>query len=135
MAPAFVFSNGEENSGTEVLMGVFILYMVLAFILFAVILPLAGFAIGWFCYYVMPYVFGGVVVLLLSMVAGLQLIFSWWIWIVGFVWASAVYLMKVKFRELGDEVEHYRAAHATLLGGFTYRRRKNQIAVALAGES
>ena len=115
-------------------MGLFILNMLLAFIFFVIVVPLIGVLIGGFCYYVMPYILGGVLALLMAMAAGLHFFFAWWVWTVAFVWAATVYLMRIKFRNLGDDVEHYRAAHATILGGLPYHRRKNQLEEALAGE-
>ena len=56
-------------------MDVFLLSVISAFLLFVVILPLFGVALGLFCYYVMPYVFGGLVSLGLFLVAGIELLF------------------------------------------------------------
>jgi hypothetical protein len=39
-------------------MDVYLLYIVSAFVLFAVIMPLIGVCLGFFCYYVLPYLFG-----------------------------------------------------------------------------
>jgi hypothetical protein len=107
-------------------MDLFLLQVVSAFLLFAVILPLAGVAIGLFCYYVLPYLFGAVISVGLAIIAGVQFLFTWWVWLFSLVWATAVYFVRMKFRQLGEDVEHYRAAHATLLGGLPYRRMKQQ---------
>ena len=115
-------------------MDVFLLSIVSSFLLFTVILPLFGIALGLFCYYVLPYIFGGLVTLALLMFAGVKIVFALWAWFVALLWASAVYLVKMKFRKLGEEIEHYRAAHATLLCGIPYRRRRNQVREMLAAE-
>lgn len=108
-------------------MEVYLLSVVSAFLLFAVILPLAGVAVGLFCYYVLPYLFGGLVMLGLLVLTGVKLILTGWVWVFAVIWASAVFLVKMLFRKLGDEIEHYRAAHATLLFGAPYRRRRNEL--------
>lgn len=115
-------------------MGAFLLGVVSGFLLFAVILPLLGIVIGLFCYYVVPYALMGLISVGLLMLAGVNILFTWWLWAVTLLWAAAVFLVKFKFREIGDEVEHYRAAHATLLCGAPYRRRRNQLLRACAGE-
>ena len=117
-------------------MDVFLLSVISAFLLFTVILPLFGVALGLFCYYVMPYVFGGLVSLGLFLVAGIELLFVLWVWFVALLWASAVFFVKMKYRQLGEEIEHYRAAHATLLCGIPYRRKRNELreAYAIEGE-
>jgi hypothetical protein len=106
----------------------FLFMVVFAFLLFAVVLPLAGFVIGFFCYYVLPYAFAAVVSVTLAVLAGINIIFSWWVWVLGLLWAAAVHLMRMKFRNLGEEIEHHHAAHATLLIGLPLQRRKNQLA-------
>jgi hypothetical protein len=118
-------------------MDVFMLIVTSAFLLFAVILPLFGVALGLFCYYVMPYVFGGLVSLGLFLVAGIELLFVLWVWLVALLWASAVFFVKMKYRKLGEEVEHYRAAHVTLLCGIPYRRKRNELreTYAVGGET
>lgn len=118
-------------------MDVFLLSVISAFLLFAVILPLIGVALGLFCYYVMPYVFGGLVSLGLFLVAGIELLFVLWVWFVALLWASAVFFVKMKYRKLGEEIEHYRAAHVTLLCGIPYRRKRNELreAYAMEGET
>jgi hypothetical protein len=115
-------------------MEIYLLSVISAFLLFAVILPLLGIVIGLFCYYVIPYVFGGLVTLGLLMLAGVKILFSLWFWLIALLWASAIYFVKMKFRKLGEEVEHYRAAHATLLCGLHYRRRRNHLREVLAEE-
>ncbi len=115
-------------------MDVFLLAVVSAFLLFAVILPLFGTVLGLFCYYVLPYLFGGLVSLGLFLFAGIELLFVLWVWFVGLLWASAVFFVKMKYRKLGEEVEHYRAAHATLLCGIPYRRKRNELREAFAME-
>ena len=50
------------------------------------------------------------------------------------VWASAVLFVKMKFRKLGEEIEHYRAAHTILLFGGPYRRKRNELREAFAGD-
>ena len=116
----------------EVFMGVYLLAFVSAFVLFAVILPLFGIVLGLFCYYVLPYLFGGVVMLGLLLLAGVKIIFAFWVWVFALLWASAVFIVKMKFRSIGEEIEHYRAAHATLLCGLPYRRKRNELREALA---
>jgi hypothetical protein len=113
-------------------MDVFLLAVVSAFLLFAVILPLFGIVLGSFCYYVLPYLFGGIVSLGLLLVAGVEIMFAMWFWVITLLWASAVFFVKMKFRKMGEEIEHYRAAHATLLCGLPYRRRRNELREAFA---
>ena len=108
-------------------MDVYLLSVVRAFLLFAVVLPLFGFALGLFCYYVMPYVFGGLVLLGLLLVAGVKILLTVWVWLVALLWASAVLMVKMKFRKLGAEIEHYRAAHAIILCGAPYRRKRDEL--------
>lgn len=104
------------------------LYLVLgAFVLYGIILPLAGIVIGLFCYYLLPYAFAAVVTVLLGLLAGINIFFSWWVWAIGLVWASIVHLVRMKFRDLGEDVEHYHAAHATLLMGLPLQRRMRQL--------
>lgn len=115
-------------------MDVFLLCVVSAFLLFAVILPLFGVALGFFCYYVLPYVFGGLVSFGLLLLAGVEIMFAVWVWLVTLLWASAVLFVKMKFRSLGEEIEHHKAAHATLMCGRPYRRKRNQLREAFAAE-
>ncbi len=115
-------------------MDVFLLSIVSAFVLFAVLLPLFGIALGLFCYYVLPYVFGGLVAITLLFIAGAKILLAFWIWCVALLWASAVLFVKMKFRKLGEEVEHYRAAHAILLCGIPYRRKRDELREAFVGE-
>lgn len=115
-------------------MDAFLLGVVSGFLLFAVILPLLGIVIGLFCYYVVPYALMGLVSVGLLMLAGVNVLFSWWLWVVTLLWASAVFLVKFKFRKIGEEIEHYRAAHATFLCGAPYRRRRNQLLQACTGD-
>jgi len=116
-------------------MEIYLLGVVSAFLLFAVILPLFGIVLGLFCYYVLPYLFGGIVSLGLFLVAGVKIVFALWAWLVALLWASAVFFVKMKFRKLGEEIEHYRAAHATLLCGLPYRRRRNELREAFAADN
>ncbi len=118
-------------------MEVFLLSVVSAFLLFAVFLPLFGVALGLFCYYVLPYVFGGLVSLGLLMFAGVKVLFALWVWLVALLWASAMWFVKMKFRKLGSEIEHYRAAHVILLCGAPYRRKRNELhgTFAMEGEA
>ena len=113
-------------------MGVYLLAFVSAFLLFAVVLPLFGIVLGLFCYYVLPYLFGGLVVLGLLFFAGVKIFFAFWVWAFALLWASAVFFIKMKFRSIGEEIEHYRAAHATLLCGLPYRRKRNELREAFA---
>lgn len=108
-------------------MDAFLLGVVGGFLLFAVILPLLGIVIGLFCYYVVPYTLMGLVTLGLLVLVGVNVLFSWWLWLVTLLWASAVCLVKFKFRKIGENIEHYRAAHATLLCGAPYRRRRKEL--------
>lgn len=117
-------------------MEVFLLSVVGAFLLFSVILPLCGVVIGLFFYYVMPYVFGGVISLGLLFFTGAKVLFALWAWVLTMAWVSAVVFAKIKFRKLGAEIEHYRAAHAVLLCGAPYRRKRDELQqnFALEGE-
>ncbi|MCF6237659.1 MAG: hypothetical protein L3J79_02410 [Candidatus Marinimicrobia bacterium] len=115
-------------------MDVFLLGVVSAFLFFAVLLPLIGVVLGLFCYYVLPYVFGGLFLLALLLVVGVKILLTWWVWIVALLWASAVFIVKLKFRKLGEEIEHYRAAHVVLLCGVPYRRKRDQLRKAIAGD-
>ena len=115
-------------------MDVFLLGVVSAFFLFAVILPLFGIVLGLFCYYVLPYLFGGLVSLLFFLFAGIELLFVLWVWFLGLAWASAVFFVKMKYRTLGVEIEHHRAAHATLLCGIPYLRKRDELREAFAME-
>ena len=116
-------------------MDVFLVSIVSAFLLFAVALPLFGVAIGLFCYYVLPYVFGGLATVVLLVLVGVKIIFTWWAWLIALVWASAVFTVKLLFRKMGHEIEHYRAAHVTLLCGIPYRRKRNELREAFAVET
>lgn len=116
-------------------MEVFLFSVISAFLLFAVILPLFGVALGLLCYYALPYLFGGLVTLGLFMAAGVHFLFIVWVWLVAFVWASAVFFIKMKYRKLGEEIEHYRAAHAALLCGIPYWRKRNELREAFVGEA
>jgi hypothetical protein len=115
-------------------MDVFLLGVVSAFLFFTVLLPLIGVVLGLFCYYVLPYVFGGLVSLALLLAVGVKILLTWWVWIAALLWASAVFIVKLKFRKLGEEIEHYRAAHVTLLCGVPYRRKRNELREAIAGD-
>ncbi len=116
-------------------MDVFLLSIISAFLLFAVVLPLVGVAIGLFCYYVLPYVFGGLATMVLLVLAGVKIFFTWWAWAIALVWATAVFAVKLLFRKLGEEIEHHHAAHATLLFGIPYRRRRNELRETFAAEA
>jgi len=89
------------------------------------------------CHYatsnVLPYLFGGIVSLGLLLIAGVKIVLALWVWLLALLWASAVLLVKMKFRTLGEEIEHYRAAHATLLCGLPYLRKRNELRDAAAG--
>ena len=108
-------------------MDVYLLYIVSAFVFFAVIMPLIGVCIGLFCYYVLPYLFGGIVAVTLLVVTGAKILLVLWAWCFALLWASAVLFIKMKFRQLGEEIEHYRAAHVILLCGFPYRRKRKEM--------
>ena len=64
-------------------MDVFLLSIISAFLLFAVVLPLVGVAIGLFCYYVLPYVFGGLATMVLLVLVGVKIFFTWWAWAIA----------------------------------------------------
>ena len=115
-------------------MDIFLLSVISVFLLFAVILPLFGIVIGLFCYYVLPYVFGGIVTLAILLVAGVNLLLFSWVWLVALLWAAATIWVKMKFRKLGEEIEHYRAAHAVLLCGAPYLRKRNKLREAFIAE-
>ena len=57
-------------------MEVFLVSTISAFLLFAVVLPLFGVVLGCFCYYVLPYVFGGLVTLALLLAVGVEILFA-----------------------------------------------------------
>lgn len=116
-------------------MDLFLFNVISAFLIFAVVLPLFGVAIGLFCYYVLPYAFGGVISLGLLLLVGAKATFALWVWLVTLMWASAVLVAKIGFRKLGEEIEHYRAAHTVLLFGAPYRRKRNEQVVAFEGSS
>ena len=116
------------------MMELFILRVISTFVLFAVILPLVGVALGLFCYYVLPYLFGTVVAVALAIAAGMQVLLGWWLCLIAMAWAGVVYVFRWKFRQMGEDVEHYRAAHAVLLFGLPYQRMKNQQRDLLASE-
>jgi hypothetical protein len=116
----------------EVAMGTFLLAVVSGFLLFSVLLPLLGIVIGLFCYYVLPYLFGGLVSLTVFVLAGVQILLSWWVWLAALLWASAVCLAKAQFRKIGADVEHHHAAQTVLLCGAPYRRKRAEMREALA---
>lgn len=116
-------------------MDIFLLAVVGAFLLFAVFLPLAGVAVGLFCYYGLPYLFGGLVMLMLLVLAGVKFLLTGWFWVIAVIWASAVLVVKMLFRKLGEEIEHYRAAHATLMFGAPYRRRRDELREAFVADT
>lgn len=116
-------------------MDVFLLCIISAFVLFAVLLPLIGVCLGLFCYYLLPYVFGGFVALALLVVTGAKVFLALWLWLFALVWASAVLFVKMKFRKLGEEIEHYRAAHTLLLCGIPYRRKRNELREVLVTDA
>lgn len=116
-------------------MDVFMLCIISAFVLFAVLLPLIGVCIGLFCYYVLPYVFGGLLALALLVVSGAKILLALWLWCFALLWASAVFFVKMKFRKLGEDIEHYRAAHTLLLCGIPYRRKRNQLREVFAADA
>ena len=60
------------------------------------------------------------------LVAGVKVLLFACVWLLAPLWASAVFFVKMKFRKLGEEIDHYRAAHATLLCGIPYRRKRKQ---------
>ena len=105
----------------------FMLLTVSAFVLFAVILPLLGILVGLVCYYVLPYVFGAVICLFGTIILGSQTFLTWWMCVIGAIWAGAVFGVRAMFRAIGEEIEHYKAAHVTLLGWVPYfRLRKSR---------
>ncbi len=112
----------------------FLVEVVAAFLFFAVVLPLAGYLVGCFCYYVLPYLFGGVAMLALAIVAGGKLLLTWWAWLFALIWASSVHVIRRKLRDLGHEIEHHHAANYLLLAGIPYHRKRNALEQALAAE-
>ena len=104
----------------------FLLFAVFAFLLFSVILPLAGVALGLFCYYVLPYLFGGLAMLGLAFILGVKFVLTWWVWVVALAWASALHFMRRKLRAIGHEAEHYHVANMMLLGGIPFHRKLKQ---------
>jgi len=112
----------------------FVIQVIAAFLLFAVALPLAGVIIGAFLYYALPYLFGGVAMLALAVLAGAKIFLTWWIWLFALVWASSVHYIRRKLRTLGYEVEHHRAAEFMLLAGIPFHRKRNQLEQSLAEE-
>ena len=115
-------------------MDVFLLSIISSFVLFAVLLPLFGVCLGLFCYYLLPYVFGGLVAAILLVLTGVKILLALWAWCLALLWASAVVFVKMKFRHMGEEIEHYRAAHTILLFGSPYRRKRNELREAFANE-
>lgn len=115
-------------------MELFIVQVIAAFLLFAVIMPLVGVAIGCFCYYVLPYIFGGVALLVVTFIVGAKILLTWWLWLFTIAWASSVHFIRRKLMALGHEVEHHRAANYMLLAGIPFHHKKNQLEQALAGE-
>lgn len=115
-------------------MDVFLLSIISSFVLFAVLLPLFGICLGLFCYYVLPYLFGGLVAAMLLVLTGVKILLAFWAWCLALLWASAVVFFKMKFRQMGEEIEHYRAAHNVLLCGWPYRRKRNELREVFAGE-
>jgi hypothetical protein len=67
----------------------------------------------------------------LLLVTGVKILFVLWAWLLALLWASAVFFIKMRFRKLGEEIEHYRAAHAVLLCGVPYRRKRDELRAAL----
>ena len=108
-------------------MELFLLEAVSAFLLFAVILPLFGVALGLFLYYLLPSLFGGVAMLALALLVGTEIILAWWVWLIALCWASSVYFIRKKLKNLGHDVEHYHAANMMLLAGIPYHRKKRQL--------
>ena len=115
-------------------MDVFLLQVVSAFLLFAIILPLFGVIIGCFCYYVLPYLFGGIVMVAVAILAGAKILLTWWVWLFALIWASSVHFIRKQLKTLGVEVEHYRAANFMLLAGIPFHRKRNQLKGTLAEE-
>jgi len=112
----------------------FLFEVVAAFLLFAVALPLAGFLVGGFCYYALPYLFGGVAMVALAVVAFGKLLVTWWAWLFALVWASSVHVIRRKLKKLGHEVEHHRAACYLLLVGIPFHRKKRELERSLAAD-
>ena len=110
----------------------FVFEVAAAFVLYAVILPLAGFLVGCFCYYVLPYLFGGAAALALAILAGGKLLIIWWAWLFALVWASSVHFIRRRLRALGHDVEHHHAANYMLLAGVPFHRKRNQLEQATA---
>ena len=115
-------------------MDVFLLSIVSSFALFAVLLPLFVVCLGLFCCYVLPYLFGGLVAAILLVLTGVKILVALWAWCLALLWASSVVFVKMRFRHMGEEIEHYRAAHTILLFGGPYRRKRNELREAFAGE-
>jgi hypothetical protein len=110
-------------------MDVFLLQVVSAFLLFAVILPLFGVVLGFFLFYLLPYLFGGVVMAALALLVGAKILLTWWVWLAALAWAFSVHFIRRRLKELGHEIEHHHAANMVLLGGLPYHRRKRQLAI------
>ncbi len=113
----------------------FLLMVLFAFLLYMVVLPLLGLFVGFIFYYVLPYALGAVVSIAIAVLVGIKLLLTWWFWVPALAWASAVYYMKKKFKDLGEDVEHHHAANALLLGGLPYQRCKNQLIEAVAADN
>jgi len=113
-------------------MDMFVVQVVAAFLIFAVLLPLAGFLVGCFCYYVLPYLLGGVAMLVLAAFVGSQLLLSWWAWLFALVWGTSVHFIRRSLQALGCKVEHHHAAHYMLLAGIPFHRKRNRLSQALA---
>ena len=82
----------------------FIAEVMVAFVFFAVLLPLVGLLIGWFCYYVLPYLFGGVAVLVISLFVGGELVVNVWAGLFALVWAISVHFVRSELRAHGHDV-------------------------------
>lgn len=115
-------------------MDVFVIQVIIVFLLFAVALPLIGVVLGAFCYYVLPYLFGGVALLALTVIIGAKVVLAWWLWLFALVWASSVHFVRRKLMKLGHEVEHHRAANYMLLAGIPYHRKRIKLQGLLADE-
>lgn len=116
-------------------MEAFLVQILGAFILFAVVLPLAGVGLGCFLYFVLPYLFGGVALLILALFAGVKILLTWWLLLFALIWASSVHFVRQQLRALGHEVEHHRAANIMLLAGIPFHRMRSQLRQGLAEES
>lgn len=107
-------------------MGTAILWVVAAFLLYMVVLPLAGVLLAFVLRIAFPYLGGGAIVLWLLAREGLTgTEIAWWV-VAGMIWLWAMSMSRNQLRQSAfcryswDE-GHYRSMVNALLGGFPLR--------------